>query len=190
MLFRESKNSLFPCESVYGNIEVKSYLSKTELETSIMNVASVKKLVRAQSDMCDILPFRRFGIGEGLTYNPQPGNPYLGFIFSYDGLVAPSVAELLNQYLRDRTLPAEQLPNFVFSYQRGYLVLRVKEQDQQLVPASLNEGFTGYAVIEAGKDTLPLFFLTLNICLNQIILKAPDFNSYWVQVVDEVAKRN
>jgi hypothetical protein len=147
---------------VYGNIEVKSYLSKTELETSVMNIASVKSLVRIQSDMCDILPFRRFGIGEGLGYNAQPRNPYLGFIFSYDGLVAPSVAQVLNQYLQDRVLLPEQLPNFVFSYQREYMVLRVKEQSQQLVPASLNEGFTGYAVIETGKDTLPLFFLTLN----------------------------
>jgi hypothetical protein len=34
-----------------------------------------------------------------------------------------------------------------------------------------------------GTGTLPLFFLTANICLNQIILKAPDLNAYWQEVL-------
>lgn len=71
VLFRNSKNSLFPCEAVYGSIEVKSVLSTAELETSITNIASVKKLTRPPSDGMDILPFRRINPGSGLTYDKQ-----------------------------------------------------------------------------------------------------------------------
>lgn len=190
VLFREAQNSLYPCESVYGTVEVKSRLSKGELETSISNIASVKCLARTQSDMCDILPFRRFGIGAGLTYDTRPRNPYLGFVFAYDGIVAQTAANVLNHHLQSRQLPAEHLPDFIFSYRQGYTVLKVKQQGQQLVPAPLGHGFDEYSVILSGNDTLPLFFLTLNICLNQLILKAPDFNLYWIQVVNDISRQN
>ena len=82
VLFRDAPSSLFPCESVYGSIEVKSNLTTAELESSIENVRSVKRLKRAPSDMCDLLPFRRLGIGNGLQIDPRTRNPYLGFIFA------------------------------------------------------------------------------------------------------------
>jgi hypothetical protein len=54
VLFSDAANSLFPCESVYGTVEVKSVLSTEELERSIANIASVKRLQRAATDMLDV----------------------------------------------------------------------------------------------------------------------------------------
>jgi len=45
---------MFPCESVYATIEVKSRLDSSELANAIQNVRSVKELRRAPSDMLDI----------------------------------------------------------------------------------------------------------------------------------------
>ena len=85
ILFRDSSNSLFPYEAVFGNIEVKSQLTSEELATAIENIASVKDLRRQASDMMDLLPFRRIEVGRGLSYDRLPRNPYLGIVFGCDG---------------------------------------------------------------------------------------------------------
>ncbi|MGC2828143.1 MAG: DUF6602 domain-containing protein, partial [Candidatus Acidiferrum sp.] len=50
ILFRNEDKSLFPAESVFGSIEVKSNLNGNELRTSIENVVSLKCLTRSDSD--------------------------------------------------------------------------------------------------------------------------------------------
>ena len=85
ILFRDSSNSLFPYEAVFGNIEVKSQLTSEELATAIENIASVKDLRRQASDMMDLLPFRRIEVGRGLSYDRLQRNPYLGIVFGCDG---------------------------------------------------------------------------------------------------------
>ncbi len=193
VLFRDANNSLFPCEAVYGLIEVKSNLSVKELKTSIDNVASVKKLERNKSDMMDILPFRRLSVGDGLWHSRLQRNPYLGVVFAYDGVTAQTAIDMLwFEYLTKEEFPKNHLPDFIFSYQRGYTILKAIKQDNSNNGriAKLGEEFNDYAVLQTGEDTLPLFFLTLNICLNQIILKAPDFDFYWTQILNEVLKEN
>jgi hypothetical protein len=170
VLFRDASNSLFPCESVYGTIEVKSRLSTEELHTSISNIASVKRLNRAPTDGLDILPMRRFPrIGSGLKYTPNNvANPYLGIVFAYDGLTADGVISVLHEYLAAQELPPEHLPNFVCCYKRGFLLWRIRADDF-LVPFG-EPAFAGYGVLYSGSDTLPLFYLSINICLNSIRL--------------------
>jgi len=48
---------LFPAESVFGSIEVKSRRDRSELRVAIDNIASLKRLPRVDSDMMDLLPF-------------------------------------------------------------------------------------------------------------------------------------
>lgn len=184
ILFRDRANSLFPCEAVFGSIEVKSELNSAELDAAVDNIGSIKRLVRQPSDMCDLLPFRRLGVGDGLTYHKQPRNPYIGFIFAYRGLVAEAAVDNLNRRLEKvGSTDREQLPDFIFNYARGYMVMRVCSVDGQAVPAPLGAPFDRFAQVAVGADTLPLFFLTANICLNQVILKAPDLHSYWKDVL-------
>jgi len=126
VLFRDAANSLFPCESVYGTVEVKSILTTEELETSISNIASVKRLQRAPSDMLDVLPFRRIDFTGDITFSqPHISNPYLGIVFAYDGLLPETAFDVLRSHLASNKYPLEALPNFVFLYKRGATIFRV-----------------------------------------------------------------
>jgi hypothetical protein len=79
VLFRNGSRMLFPAESVYGSIEVKSRLTIEELDRACRNVASVKRLDRQRTDMLDLLPHLRLGLGAGLGISPgnDNRNPYL-----------------------------------------------------------------------------------------------------------------
>jgi hypothetical protein len=66
VLFRNGSRLLFPAESIYGTVEVKSHLSLNELDRACNNVASVKTLQRPSTDSLDLLPHLRLGIGGGL----------------------------------------------------------------------------------------------------------------------------
>lgn len=188
VLFRDDPISLYPCEAVFGTIEVKSRLDSDELELAVKNIASIKRLPRAPSDMCDILPFRRFGIGEGLSYDERPRNNYLGLVFAYDGLRAETVVENLNKRVASSEQEQQYLPDFVFNFRRGYSVMRMRLIEGQFSPVPPGQPFDVFANIESGADTLPLFFLTANTCLNNIILKAPNVNEYWRQVFTEIVR--
>src|SRR5262249_43601 len=113
VLFRDATNNLFPCESVYGTIEVKSILSKEELQASVSNIGSVKRLKRAGTDMLDVTPISRITVGGGITYSqPHISNPYLGIVFAYDGLLAETALDILRAQLASGEYSAELLPNF------------------------------------------------------------------------------
>lgn len=191
VLFRNGSNSLFPCESIFGTIEVKSDLNTSELEKSIENVMSVKRLERDSSDILDFLPFRRLNIGKGLTYNSTVMNPYVGIIFAYKGLRAETVEQHMNRLIfANQNLNEELLPNFIFLYEQKVIILRVGNDEKgQFVPRSLGEEFICYRSMNLGDDILPMFFLTVNICLNQIQLKSPSFNDYWIEVLNQAIER-
>jgi hypothetical protein len=178
VLFRDSANSLFPCEAVFGNIEVKSALTTAELETAIDNVASLKSLPRRSSDIFDLLPYRRLNFGDEFSYEKTRKNPYLGIIFAYDGLIAKTVTTQLNERLR-MTDDKQSLPDFLFNYKRQYMVSGaiMHEGERRLVP--IGHDFDQFVVANVGTDILPLFYLTVNSCLNGIMLCGPDFHKYW-----------
>jgi hypothetical protein len=185
VLFRTSKNSLFPCESVFGTIEVKSHLSSEELKIAIENIASVKSLPRQDTDMMDILPFRRINTGEGLNYDTAKRNYYLGIVFSYGGISIEKTVELLNQKLYSGEIENDHLPDFVFSHQKEFMILRMKRINNQLYPANIADEYEKFIGIKTGENTLSLFYLTVNTILNQIILRSPNFNDYWGNVFQQ-----
>jgi hypothetical protein len=191
VLFRDNSNSLFPCESVYGTIEVKSVLSTDELEQSINNINSVKSLLRTPTDMSDVTPISRFELSGDITLaQTQASNPYLGIVFANDGLVPDKVCDVLNEHIASGQYPREQLPNFVFLYKRGATILRVLHEGDSRTIASPGHPFNAYALQLSGIDTLPLFFLTLNAILNSVRLRAPDFTRYWSQVFYQIRESN
>ncbi|HWQ53184.1 MAG TPA: DUF6602 domain-containing protein [Bryobacteraceae bacterium] len=62
ILFRNGPCQLFPAESVYGSIEVKSNLSLAELRFACGNIASIKRLERRIADSMDFLPMVRLDL--------------------------------------------------------------------------------------------------------------------------------
>jgi hypothetical protein len=188
VLFRDSGNSLYPCESVYGEIEVKSRLDSTELNVAVGNIRSLKALHRSPSHMLDILPHRRLNTGEGLSFDKQLRNPYLGIIFAYDGLTLESTSNALNALLAEPQFDPELLPNFVFNYRRGFVAMRMTRDGRALKPVPPGSAYDKFVSVPTGSDTLPLFFLTVNVCLNELLLRSTDLNAYWTAVFDACIK--
>ena len=70
---------MFPCESVYGNIEVKTTLNKDTIKESIENIASLKRLKRKDATEFDITPHLELTItGQHLGTKK---NNYFGVVF-------------------------------------------------------------------------------------------------------------
>ena len=182
VLMKDEKSQLFPCESVFGSIEVKTELTGETLEQGVENIVSLKKLEREASDMLDILPFRRIDVGGRLAFDAAKKNHYLGVIFAYKGLEFHTVIE----YLEERSNDSEKrmmLPDFVFNLEKGYMVLRYETENGGKIPSRFGEDYGGYGKIVLGEYILPLFYFTVNTWLNMSILKAPDWLKYWIQTI-------
>ena len=182
VLMKDANSQLFPCESVFGSIEVKTELTGQTLEQGVENIMSLKRLDREASDMMDILPFRRINVGEPLTYGKAKRNHYLGVIFAYKGLEYQTVVEYLEEQSNDFK-KRMMLPNFVFNLERGYMIFRYKEEEGEKRVSFSGEDYDRYGPIILGEYTLPLFYLTVNAFLNMSILKAPDWRKYWLQTI-------
>ena len=147
---KNEKSQLFPCESVFGSIEVKTELTGKTLEQGVENIVSLKKLEREASDMMDILPFRRINVGAGLTYNTTKRNNYLGVIFAYKRLEYHTVVDYLEEQLN---APGKRmnLPDFVFNLEREYMVYRYKTERRIRIPSRSGENYDGYEKIVLGE---------------------------------------
>jgi hypothetical protein len=186
VVFQSKTRKLFPAESVYGSIEVKSNLSLSELDRACANVASVKRLSRRRADSLDLLPFLRFQVGPGLTGGGDFRNPYLGVTFAYKGAKAESVLDDLARRLAEAPTDRELLPNFVFVSEPGYMVYRKRADG---TPAPPGYDFNTFDWIPSGSDTMALFFVALITCLGELRLRRPDFDSLWIQVFRECCQR-
>ncbi len=180
----EGREQLIPCESVFGTIEVKSNLSSKELNKSVENIMSVKGLSREASTMLDILPHTRFGVGAGLTFDRKMMNPYLGYILAYQGIKPRSVVNKLNGFIKDNS-NRQLLPDFVFNINDGYIVFRTKRTNNTATVAKQGEDFERYCGLNMSEvEVVSMLFLTLNIQLNQTLLKSRNLNDYWLKIFE------
>lgn len=189
VLRADNEYFLFPCESVYGNIEVKSHLDTVALNAAIANTASLKQLTREPSDMLDITPISRLQVGAGLTHDRAPRNRYLSIVFALDGMAPEHVVRKLSES------PPQQrhlLPDFVFNLDKGFMVAPCQSNDDtgNLQVGPLSKQCLGYASILLKEDVLPMLYLTLNVILNHLRLQQPGLNEYWSQVMREHDSRS
>jgi len=176
LLLDQSTNlGVFPSESIYACVEVKSNLTSDELQKAIDNIASVKKLQRDSADSTQILPHVKIELGAGLKVGAGVRNPYLGVVFGYKGVSA----ETAMQTLAAQPLDMQSLPDFVVCREPGYMLVRVDDAGRATGPG---KPWKAYAKINFGDDALPLFFLTLNTCLSSIRLREPNWNQYWMEL--------
>ena len=179
VFFRQKDIKLFPAESVYGTIEVKSRLTSHELESSVKNIISVKELQRDDSTTLDILPFVEISLGSGLTSDKSIRNPYLGYVFAYDGITSITTAQYLNHQLK--SIHDKQLmPDFIFNLEKRYVTLRMMKKEGQLIPSQQGKEYDTFVSVSFDKkEVMTMLFLTLNIQINQTRLKAINMNDYW-----------
>ncbi len=181
-VYPASGKMLFPAESIFGSIEVKSNLTIPELDTACGNIASVKTLNRAPTDALDLLPHVRLALGAGLSLmDPHLcNNPYLCIVFGYRGTSAKTIARELNKRIaanHDR----QTLPDFVFVAQPGYMIVRTNANQ----PAPIGGAFDKYHEISTGADTMACLFLMLNSCVGSLRLRRFDADDVWRQIVKD-----
>ena len=156
---------VFPCESVYGNIEVKTTLDKSTLQESIDNIASLKKLVRKDATEFNITPHLELSVG-GQHLGTKKNN-YWGAVFSYQ---SSSIETIMNN-LSECTKPDDTslLTDMLVLLDRQAIVYKA---EKELKTINLNGKAEGYVPILTGEDTLAYFLITILTVLYNYHLKS------------------
>lgn len=174
---------LIPCEAVYGSAEVKTRLDRKGWQVALENIASVKKLERAPSDLMDILPNARLQFSSSFTVTgpDRPGNPYLGIVVGLEGLSAETLTDDLN----DRKSRGEGtlLPDLVACVGSEHLIARYNRRNDEafrIGKATLGSAYDGFRAFHVGDLVLSSLHLGLNVLLSDIRLKNRDLASDWL----------
>ena len=138
----------FPCESIYGNIEIKSFLNKDELMKAIDNIKSMKNLKRKGTHSWTVTPLVSIKIN-GLPDNTDR-NPYFGIIFAYDSVEALTV---LN-YLENLDIPSNLLPNAIVLYSKKTIIFQATDSNIEGFPSN---DFNKYVMLNCGEESLAVF---------------------------------
>ncbi|MEX2261004.1 MAG: DUF6602 domain-containing protein, partial [Bryobacteraceae bacterium] len=188
MTDRHRWNAQLPAESVFGAVEVKSDLNSAELERACENSRRLKVLQRPATDMLDFTPLVRFNVGPEFTIGETlPRNPFVTFAFGFRGPSAETTTLNLNQKLVSGPTNKLLLPDFVFVSDPGYMIVRILGSIETSWRVALpGQEYTNYAFLRVGADALPLFFLTLNVCLGQIRLRAVNYVDVWRSLVNQI----
>lgn len=175
--YKNNQNTLFPVESIYGTIEVKSCLDKKELEKALENIKSVKNLYREKSDLLDLTPISRLVLSENtFSYNKASCNEFLNIIFCYDSI---DELRILN-YIKDSNCNLKELPNFIYIHKKGIILSKVELLEEKSDICKIAIGMNhlkndGYSISYFGENSLSAFFLLINSMLPQIRLKSIDY---------------
>jgi len=154
----------FPYESIYGTIEIKSFLDKDELFTAINNIISVKQLKGELPSAAQILPNRSINI-DGITWSNTGTSEPFGVVFAYDSLEPETLISHLRS-IDPELLP--YLPNLFVLYKKKTLIYRIKYQKdendgiEKLYPNFYGD-YDGYMTCPCGDDTLPIFITNILI---------------------------
>ena len=189
---KDSSTSLFPCESIYGSIEVKSYLNKDEFDKAIKNIKSVRQLKRADSNILDITPLRRLNFDDKQFKLNDIGrhNEYVNVIFAYDSVSNESIIDYLDE-LKNQDL--DLLPTFIYVHKKGMIYFKVQSDGKR---QNMSNCFFGmnhkkndtYSISNYGEDSLTAFFILLNAMLEQIILKSINYTEFSNKYLQELKK--
>lgn len=170
LLYDESVQ-VYPVECIYGVIEVKSSLSKTELIKSLENIKSVKSLVLNETitkttDNLITVTFDR----------PKP----FGIVFAYS-LAANSLGSLtknLNEW--EESNSKEHWPNLIIVLEEGLLYhYGDGMRNQWLTSNNHLKQASGASYLAYGKDTLFHFYSTLIDLCNDTKLGPVNLHRYY-----------
>lgn len=188
VLFREKNLSLYPCENVYGALEVKSKLDNKQLDEAIVNSRSLKLLSRKDATGLTITPYCHISLGDGLSGPTEKVNHYFHGVVAFTSISPQTISNNLTSHL----LAGENnLPNYVWIFKEGVFILGITEDKvngNHPTPLGIRPNF--YFPVRTGDDTFPLMLTTINILLGLIRLKAPEYNEYWKLMFDDAIKHS
>lgn len=171
----------FPCESIYGNIEIKSSLNKQSFNDAVENIASLKKLSRKAIDSYYVNPMKPLSINN-VNWNIQAYSEYLGVIFAYESVSSSTVLQYINDGIGDGTMDRDKLPNIIVLFKEQKIIIRYHQcEDGKYAIHPLGK-FDGYLVEECGENVLSEFLILLFVALRSIELRALD--------IEQLSKEN
>ena len=159
----------FPCESIYGVIEVKSVLNQDSFIAAAENIASVKKLKRDVISEYMVSPIKPLSIKD-MHWEIEATTEFLGVIFAYTGATAASIF----RYLEALKVRRDCLPNIIVLFSEKSIITRYQKLDDGQYSIHPLKEFDGFICIHYDNDFLAELLLLLFISLRSIELKAMD----------------
>ena len=163
----------FPCESVYGNVEIKSMLNKQSFEEAVENIASLKRLSRKAIDSFYINPMKPLNINN-VTWNIQAFSEYLGIIFAYESVSSSNVLEYIKDGIINNSMNRDKLPNIIVLFKEQKIITRYHQCEDGMYAIHPLGKFDGYLVEECEENVLSEFLVLLFVALRSIELRALD----------------
>lgn len=154
----------FPCESVYGNIEIKSKLNEEEFKKAVINIESLKSLKREDSNQLTLTPQAQTVYGS----KPKKCNKYFGIIFAYNSVKVESVMSYLESL---NPMPASHRPNAIVLYDKKTIIIQANDTR---ICAHQKDSFNRYYALNCGDDVLAIFIGLLINYTHHTLLKAAD----------------
>lgn len=171
----------FPFESVYGNVEIKSFLNKEEFVKAIDNIASLKKLSRRGTHSWQVTPQVSITI-DGLPNNTNR-NPCFGMVFAYDSVEIESIID----YIRNLEICDSFLPNAIVLYSKKTLIIQANDSQVQAFPCT---SFNKYTVLNCGEDILAVFIGLLINYTRYTLLSVADVPAEVTKTLGRILQQN
>lgn len=173
--------SLFPFESIYGVIEVKSFLNKNTFMESINNISSLKDLHREPPGKCQILPNFELEI-EGINWKKSGFITPYGMVFAYDSVEPDTIMGYFHEI---HSINPALLPEMIVLFKKKTIIVRIQcFEDGKMYMASGNT-YGGFLELPCGDDTLPIFLIYLLCRTNDTRIKLPHISDILNQKIDE-----
>lgn len=182
---KDSSAYLFPCESVYGSIEVKTMLDEKSFKDAIENIKSVRELKRENANCLDITPIIHLDLSKAtFKYNENRTNEYLNIIFAYDSVSE----ETLCEYIKNLEYDYELLPSFIYVHKKGVILTKINVEKGASYIGMNHSTNNNYGLSKYGENSLTAFFILLNAMLEQIQLKSIDYSKLCNDKLNEIKK--
>ena len=175
----------FPCESVYGNIEIKSNLNKQSFKEAVENIASLKSLSRKSIDTYYVNPMKPLNISN-MNWNIQVVNEYLGIIFAYESASSSTVLSYMKDAIDDGTVDRDKLPNIIVLFKEHKIIIRYHQREDGMYEIHPLGNYDGYLVENCGENILSEFLILLFTALRSIEFKALDIQKLSKEVHQDI----
>lgn len=179
----------FPCESVYGNIEVKSKLDEKSFYDAINNIESLKKLKREPIDKYYVNPIKPLDITD-IKWNIRAVNEYFGVIFAYSSVKAETILDYIKKITETGKINRNDLPNMIVLLKEKKIITRFARCEDDMYEIRPIGEYNGFLIEEAEDNVLTEFLMILFVMLRSIELKAMDINKLTVNIQEEIFKKD
>lgn len=161
----------FPCESIYGNIEIKTKLDNNSFNDAIENIKSMKTLKKEAIDGFYVNPIKKLSL-DNIDWDIQVANDYMGIIFAYESVKSETVLNYIEDYVDQGKISIDYLPNLIVLFKEQKIICRYKNERDGKYSISYLKEYDGFMVLDYKEDILSFFLFSIMVMIRSIDLKA------------------